>query len=758
LYFSQQFAVNAALKELQTGPPIFGINGPPGTGKTTLLRDVIAAVVVQRARLLAALPRPEAAFSGSLTHWRSGTLRRSIYPWRDDLLGFGIVVASSNNRAVENITLEIPAERAVAEEYLSEIDHYPDFAARLLAGRSTAWGLISARLGSKRNRRKFVSSFWFDEKDAPEPPSRAQKGFLQYLNTLKAAKPKPGEWKKAVARFAQALGEEEAIRAERIEAWTALEAQTSTLGRIVSIEQELQDAESALCQARAQAIDSERLQAECQREVDLAIGSRRSHSEFKPVMVDALLTFCAAYREWRTKDLLHAAEVEKREREYAEAQIAHRQRRRQVDAISRRIEALKAERESEKNKLATQERLVRDLQNKLGKAFQDARNWLSNPDERERSSPWMDELWNRARSRVFIEALRLHRTFIESVPDRIRGNLSGAMDLLSGKVPPGVEPQALASAWATLFFVIPVISTTFASFDRLFAHLERESIGWLLIDEAGQAVPQAAAGALWRSRRAIVVGDPRQLEPIVTLPFTAQQALRTHFGVEETWMPSVNSVQTLADRVSRLGTWLHSETAEELSWVGSPLRVHRRCEKPMFAISNQIAYDRQMVYDTPELRLSLPPSRWIDVASGDADDHWIPSEGLALELLLNELLQSGAQPSDMLLISPFRAVARHLRQIALRRGIPHSGTIHVSQGREADIVVLVLGGDPRRIGAKEWASKNPNLLNVAVSRAKRRLYIIGDRQEWSQYPYFADAAAWMTKASENEVKTSAARS
>jgi hypothetical protein len=44
--------------------------------------------------------------------------------------------------------------------------------------------------------------------------------------------------------------------------------------------------------------------------------------------------------------------------------------------------------------------------------------------------------------------------------------------------------------------------------------------------------------------------------------------------------------------------------------------------------------------------------------------------------------------------------------------------------------------DTLRPGAKEWASEKPNLLNVAVSRAKRRLYIIDNREERSEYPNF----------------------
>ncbi|MGW7046922.1 hypothetical protein ACWGDT_30380 [Streptomyces avermitilis] len=82
---------------------------------------------------------------------------------------------------------------------------------------------------------------------------------------------------------------------------------------------------------------------------------------------------------------------------------------------------------------------------------------------------------------------------------------------------------------------------------------------------------------------------------MVTLPWTGQRRLASHFSVDRQWTPAAASVQTLADRVNPYGTWLRDEDGEHV-WLGSPLRVHRRCDRLMFDISNKIACDGMMVY------------------------------------------------------------------------------------------------------------------------------------------------------------------
>ncbi len=79
LALSQQFAVNGIQDpSAAANVPVFAVNGPPGTGKTTMLRDVIAALVVERAGRLAALENPEAAFAGPKQSWSTQAWRRSV--------------------------------------------------------------------------------------------------------------------------------------------------------------------------------------------------------------------------------------------------------------------------------------------------------------------------------------------------------------------------------------------------------------------------------------------------------------------------------------------------------------------------------------------------------------------------------------------------------------------------------------------------------------------------------------------------------
>lgn len=93
LVYGQQFAINQLLEQVERTGGLFGINGPPGTGKTTLLRDLVASVVVSRALVLNKLSSPAQAFTG-VASMKAQDKERTVKLWSDALSGFEIVVAS----------------------------------------------------------------------------------------------------------------------------------------------------------------------------------------------------------------------------------------------------------------------------------------------------------------------------------------------------------------------------------------------------------------------------------------------------------------------------------------------------------------------------------------------------------------------------------------------------------------------------------------------------------------------------------------
>ncbi|SHG63612.1 DEAD/DEAH box helicase family protein [Streptoalloteichus hindustanus] len=134
LALSQQLAVSSVLQLLDSRPGVFGVNGPPGTGKTTMLRDLVAALVVERARRLAELSHPREAFDGQ-RRWKTGDFNRVVHVWKPQFTGFEIVVASANNGAVENVTNEIPARGAIDDSWREEAEqlgYFPGVASALL--------------------------------------------------------------------------------------------------------------------------------------------------------------------------------------------------------------------------------------------------------------------------------------------------------------------------------------------------------------------------------------------------------------------------------------------------------------------------------------------------------------------------------------------------------------------------------------------------------------------------------------------------
>ncbi|WP_163507092.1 DEAD/DEAH box helicase [Fodinicola acaciae] len=740
LVMSQQFSVNQIMRELANHSGIFAVNGPPGTGKTTMLRDVLAAVVVDRARQLAGLRDPLDAFGEQVDQVEEVYSRATakVHSVRPDLTGFEIVVATASNNAATNVTAEIPALGAVegAVDEAVATDYFTDLASRVLD--RPAWGLVAAALGNMENRNTFGHRFWWSDKD----DTRA--GMQEIFKKVREQPGTVQSWPAAVQAFQDAESALAVHAARR-------QAIADEISKLPQYEAAVRDLANAIGQLQAICDDhrnaarrASELERETQRIFEDVDREYQDWPRHKPSFWVVLSTWGRAGREWHQRHNELAAQrdgVRTQRDSHRDAAARHQSH------LSQALHALEAKRKEH-------EQAERRLANAQVKITFAQRHWpgcvpnaLADETEFQLCAPWGDPEFTAARNKLFLAALRLHKAFIFHSEKKIRHNLAVIVAFVRGRVK--LRPETLLAAWQTLFLVVPMVSTTFASLPRLFAGLGSESLGWLFIDEAGQATAQQAAGGLWRCRRAVIVGDPQQLEPIVTLPRPAQDALRNYYGVSEQWTPDKTSVQLVADRHARFGTSLRDPGSDEEIWVGSPLRVHRRCDQPMFDISNTIAYGGDlMVFGTPPREPFAGDNAWINV-SGPASDNWVPAEGEALAELLTELIRNGIDAKNIRVISPFRdavAGSKGVARTTLRSLFDpktarefteeNVGTIHTVQGQEANVVVLVLGSKPDNNGARRWAADKPNLLNVAVSRAKRRLYVIGDKDKWRNLPYF----------------------
>lgn len=780
LVLMQQTAINHSVSELANGGMV-AVNGPPGTGKTTLLRDIVAKVVLDRAIAMSKFDKPTQAFS-HVTSMRTGQAYTHLYQLNESLIGHEIVVASSNNKAVENISREIPSTTAIADDLNPPARYFQSISDTVAAGKGAindgaTWGLAAAALGNSANRSAFIQSFYWHKKrgmalylkavlggDIPENEGGEDEEGDQecILDVVTIEQPPRSEiealerWRTARHNFLEKLKSVEFLQKQAQSGYEAVRQRPDATRRADDAARTLAAAKQSLASSVEKDEISKRLHAKAADTERKTMEDCSAIDRLRPGFF-ARLFGTRSYREWRdamaaAREVLHNARSQLQAAAEAEQKSTQ-----ELLAAKKRLSNAELEKENSDNALALIVTTIETLRMKVGSNLADEQFWAQDDSKLQLQSPWVFEEWQSARDALFLESFALHRAFIDAAAKPLNHNLRAALDVMKGRVLKEPQEPVRRSLWASLFLVVPVISTTFASTARLFGPLGGEQLGWLLIDEAGQAVPQAAVGALWRAKRAIVIGDPLQIQPVVTTSPKLIRAIFSEFGVNtEEWAPPEMSAQTVADRVSWFGTDICTDDGD--IWVGSPLRVHRRCENPMFKISNHVAYNGLMVHGTSpgtsRIGKALGESHWINVG-GDALGKWSETEGKYALNLLRKLLDEGIEDPDIFFITPFRIVANKLREMILHdRSIADRlsdntwewtrdrvGTVHTFQGKEADTVVIVLGAPlDASAGARRWAGQPPNILNVAVTRAKRRLYIIGNREAWKNAGSFSHLA------------------
>lgn len=750
LSFMQQAAVNLALNDQNN---IRSVNGPPGTGKTTLLKDIFSDLVVQQA--LEILSLSNKVIQGSLVYWQRAKL--GVLP--QSISDKNIIVASSNNGAVQNIVWELPKKEKIAKEFRSQLveaDYFTDISNSQITGEGFGkdrnieselldednWGVFSLEGGAAKNIKQLLLNIEAIEKDLEEnyqSNTDVYKEFSQLYNRVKTERDLVEEYsqkiyylRKLKVKYKEQVNEFEEEKKGKLADLIRQEKESEA--EIERLKQEGIDLQKDLSNASTELENLTDEQVQAERNFNVVTSQKPSFLWLQKIVNKAkveqyftnlnsannnlndltqrkskLLNDC-----WQFEDELRGVTNKRR---FIQKQMRDRKSTFERWMATKNNSLKKLEMEIEPLEKIKSQSGIKEIDCSL--SYEKFQN----------SSPWFTKEFRILQSELFISSLKVRKQFLYEN----RRNIKAARIIWnkqSDYIAKENGHDLISEAWQWLNFTIPVISTTFASFGRMFKNLKENSIGNLFIDEAGQALPQASVGAIYRSKKIMAVGDPSQIKPVLPLDSNVLTLIGRHHKVDEKFVSADASTQTIVDAASQYGFQKNDD-----EWIGIPLWVHRRSNYPMFTISNEISYDGLMVHGEEEDKVQ-GKSQWLD-SVGKANDKYVKEQADLLKSLIAKRLQEDPNlANEIYVITPFRNVAykiaRVLDEIKFTKRqdgkTTNVGTVHTFQGKEAKIVYFVLGADSSSRGAASWAVSEPNIMNVAATRAKEEFYIIGDKK------------------------------
>ena len=264
----------------------------------------------------------------------------------------------------------------------------------------------------------------------------------------------------------------------------------------------------------------------------------------------------------------------------------------------------------------------------------------------------------------------------------------------------------------------------------------------VVVDEAAQASEPSTWIPLARARRAVLIGDPKQLAPIVRSREAAQAGLALSLMsrlMSKTSTSSPDASESLGVLSVALDTQYRSHEAIS-SWCSVESyngRLNAAESVKDGLLCHLPGVLQTPVTTTPMFMLSTRsnggrvPVECIERRVGGSYINEGEATIVASHVLL--LLKSGVKASDIAVISPYAAQVRLLRAVfsSALEDVQDSASVEVSsidafQGREAQAVVIsmVRANRARDVGFLADARR----MNVAVSRAKRHVSIVGDHK------------------------------
>jgi len=272
-----------------------------------------------------------------------------------------------------------------------------------------------------------------------------------------------------------------------------------------------------------------------------------------------------------------------------------------------------------------------------------------------------------------------------------------------------------------------VVCVTLGSLDT--SLLTGQTFDLALLDEATQATEPMAIGPFLRARRVILAGDHRQLPPTVRSQEAAKGGLS----------------RSLFER-------LHEEGPQEAHRM---LREQYRMSAGIMSFPNRTMYDGALrahpsVADRAlgevlpaAVAVDAPPVLFLDTAGKGFDEQqedgtgslFNPGEAALVVARVEELLGLGLPATGIAVITPYSAQAARLRELLDQPGL-EVDTIDAFQGREKDAVLLSLvrSNGEGQVGFLSELRR----MNVALTRARRHLFVVGDSATIGGHPFYRD--------------------
>ena len=282
----------------------------------------------------------------------------------------------------------------------------------------------------------------------------------------------------------------------------------------------------------------------------------------------------------------------------------------------------------------------------------------------------------------------------------------------------------------------------------------------IIIDEASQCDIASIIPLLYRVKRAVIIGDPQQLKHITTMTRLQDKELVPKHNVDALWSYCIHSLFDLSIAVGHQNDLVH-------------LRDHHRSHANIIEFSNNYFYSGLLRVATNYEWLHFPYGVNKSVIWKNVVGKTIrPQAGSAfnqeeINAVIEQLLELDNKKyiGTIGVVTPFKRQAERITQSLKEQH--HSlyerlvknhdfiaATAHKFQGDERDVIIfspVISNGSPR--GTLNFLSSTPNLFNVAITRARACLIVVGDKSfcQSSNVDYLANFANYTESLDDNTV-------